>query len=77
MKIAMQCKRHASIVVLVKSCLGGEIGSMEAVTQERGVDEWKLEQIRSLRDSGLEIREISDQVDLDIEIVKEILRLID
>lgn len=47
------------------------------VIQQKGIDEWKLEQIRSLRDSGLQVSEIADQVDLDLEVVEEILRLLD
>ena len=44
--------------------------------QHVGIDEWKMTQIKNLYRSGFSEAEIAEQVDLDISIVKEAIRLL-
>lgn len=43
--------------------------------QHVGIDRWKMDQILNLYRSGFGIDEIADQVDVDANVVREVLRL--
>jgi hypothetical protein len=45
------------------------------IQQPVAVDQWKLNQIRNLFENGFSAEEISDQVDVDVIVIKEILEL--
>jgi hypothetical protein len=43
--------------------------------QHLGIDEWKLTQIKNLNENGFSAEEISQQVDVEISIVREVILL--
>lgn len=43
--------------------------------QHIGIDRWKMDQILNLYRCGFTVDEIADQVDVDADVVKEVLRL--
>jgi hypothetical protein len=45
------------------------------IQQPVAVDQWKLNQIRNLFENGFSAEEISDQVDVDVIVIKDILEL--
>lgn len=72
----MHCIRNTCILDF--SYLDPEVSGMSLVRsheQPVGVDTWKIEQIRNLKNSGLSVEQIAGQVDLDTSIVREVISL--
>jgi hypothetical protein len=49
--------------------------SRTKIQQPVAVDQWKLNQIRNLVEGGYSAEEISDQVDVDVIVIREIIEL--
>jgi len=43
--------------------------------QHIGIDRWKMDQILNLHRCGFSVEEIADQVDVDVSVVREVLKL--